>query len=132
MSRILVVDDEESICWSFRELLGEEGHQVETAASAEEALRLADGRSFDAVLLDVRLPGMDGLTALPKLRDRLRSAPVVIMTAFGDLETAVRAVEAEAFDYLVKPFDLEQASAVVSRALASRPSRTNPAGTGRI
>lgn len=117
MSRILVVDDEQAICWSFRELLSEEGHEVTTASTAEEALRIASSKSFDAVILDVRLPGMDGLTALPLLREKLGDAPVVVMTAFGDLDTAVKAVEARAFDYLVKPFDLDQASAVVRRAL---------------
>jgi two-component system nitrogen regulation response regulator GlnG len=122
MSRILVVDDEESICWSFRELLTEEGHQVETSASAEDALRLASAHAYDAVVLDIRLPGMDGLKALPQLRKRLGNAPIVVMTAFGDLDTAVRAVEAEAFDYLVKPFDLDRASAVVARALESSKS----------
>lgn len=128
MSRILVVDDEESICWSFRELLGEEGHQVETAATAEEALRLASATSFDAVVLDVRLPGADGLSALPRLRERVGSAPIVVMTAFGDLETAVKAVAAEAFDYLVKPFDLDHVSAVVRRALEA--SRSPRPGSG--
>ena len=121
MSRILVVDDEQAICWSFRELLTEEGHEVATASTAEEALRLASSSKFDAVVLDVRLPGMDGLTALPWLREKLGNAPVVVMTAFGDLDTAVKAVEAKAFDYLIKPFDLDQASNVVRRALeASR------------
>ncbi len=125
MSCILVVDDEESICWAFREFLGDEGHRVETASSAEEALRKAVEVRPDAVVLDVRLPGMDGLTALPLLRERAGGSPIVVMTAFGDLETAVRAVEAGAFDYLVKPFDLDQAAAVVRRALEAgkRPGR---------
>ncbi len=119
MSRILVVDDEESICWSFRESLGDEGHQVESAASAEEALRRIGEIGPDAVILDVRLPGIDGLTALPELRKRSGGSPVVVMTAFGDLKTAVRAVEAGAFDYLAKPFDLDQANTMIRRALES-------------
>ena len=117
MSCILVVDDEESICWSFREFLGDDGHRVETAASAEDALRRVAEIRPDAVVLDVRLPGVDGLAALPGLRERSGGSPIVVMTAFGDLETAVRAVEAGAFDYLVKPFDLDRAAAVVRRAL---------------
>ena len=64
MSRILIVDDEASICWAFRESLADEGHHVEVAASAEEGLRIADAGPLDAVVLDVRLPGMDGLTAM--------------------------------------------------------------------
>ncbi|WP_435018712.1 sigma-54-dependent transcriptional regulator [Tundrisphaera sp. TA3] len=127
MSRILVVDDEEGICWAFREFLGDEGHRVEAVASAEEALRIAGEFRPDAVMLDVRLPGMDGIAALPRLRDRAGGPPVVVMTAFGDLDTAVRAVEAGAFDYLIKPFDLDQASAMVRRALEAG-GRVDPPG----
>jgi DNA-binding NtrC family response regulator len=125
MSSILVVDDEESICWSFREFLGDEGHRVETVASAEEALRRVGVIRPDVLILDVRLPGIDGLTALPGLRERSGGSPIVVMTAFGDLQTAVRAVEAGAFDYLVKPFDLDQAAVLIRRALESgkRPKR---------
>jgi two-component system nitrogen regulation response regulator GlnG len=119
MSRILVVDDEPSICWAFREFLTEDGHEVETASTVAEALRSAAANRPDVVVLDVRLPDVDGLAALPTLRERAGGAPVVVMTAFGDLETAVRAVEAGAFDYLVKPFDLDRAAQVVRRALDS-------------
>ena len=119
MSRILVVDDEPSICWAFREFLTEDGHRVETASTVAEALRSAEDIRPDVVVLDVRLPDVDGLSALPSIRERAGGAPVVVMTAFGDLETAVRAVEAGAFDYLVKPFDLDRAAQVVRRALDS-------------
>ena len=71
---VLVVDDEPSICWGFETLLGPQGYRVLTASSAEEALRLADVQPIDLVLLDVRLPGEDGLTALPKLRSDRRCA----------------------------------------------------------
>jgi two-component system nitrogen regulation response regulator GlnG len=120
MSHVLVVDDEPSICWGFRKLLEGEGHEVETASSAEEALELAGRRRPDAVVLDVRLPGMDGLSALRHLRERADGAPVVVITAFGDLATAVTAVEQGAFDYLTKPFDLDAAADVVRRALEQR------------
>jgi DNA-binding NtrC family response regulator len=128
MSRILIVDDEASICWAFRESLGDEGHQVEVAASVEEGLELAAGGPFDAVVLDVRLPGLDGLTAMGAFRERNGAAPIIVITAFGDLETAVRAMEGGAFDYLVKPFDLDLATGVVTRALRGREtSRRAPA-----
>ena len=111
MSCILVVDDEESICWAFREFLGDEGHRVETAASAEEALRKAGEVRPDAV--GARRPsaghGRPDRPARASASGSARS-PIVVMTAFGDLETAVRAVEAGAFEYLVKPFDLDQAA----------------------
>jgi DNA-binding NtrC family response regulator len=127
MSRILIVDDESSIAWALREFLTDEGHDVEIAATAEDALRVAEGGGFDAALLDVRLPGMDGLTALGSLRQRLGASPVVVMTAFGSLETAVRAVNGGAFDYLIKPFDLDQAADVVRRALGANGHRDRDA-----
>ena len=128
MSRILIVDDEASICWAFRESLGDLGHHVEVAATAEEGLRIAASSPLDVVVLDVRLPGVDGLTAMRSFRDCIGYAPIIVVTAFGNLETAVRALEGGAFDYLVKPFDLDQATTVVTRALEKRQS-PEPAAT---
>lgn len=120
MSHVLVVDDEPTICWGFRELLHDEGHQVTITSSAEDALKVAGRIQPDAVLLDVRLPGMDGLTALSRLKEKTGDVPFIVVTAFGSLDTAVRAVEAGAFDYLSKPFDLEDAAAIIRRALDHR------------
>ena len=135
MSRILIVDDEPAIGWSLREVLSDDGHSAEVAASIEEALGCATRFAPDVVLLDVRLPGRDGISSLPDLRAAVPAAAVVVMTAFGDLDTAVRAVQAGAFDYLVKPFDLDRVAAVVDRALAERPTpaggRDGDAGSGR-
>ncbi|RLS80227.1 MAG: sigma-54-dependent Fis family transcriptional regulator [Planctomycetota bacterium] len=120
MSRILIVDDEPAIGWSLRELLADGGHAVELASSVEAALDTCRRFEPDTVLLDVRLPGRDGLSAIPDLRALAPGVPVIVMTAFGDLDTAVRAVHAGAFDYLVKPFDMERIAEVVDRALAER------------
>lgn len=117
---VLVVDDEPSICWGFETLLGPQGYRVLTASSAEEALRLADLQPIDLVLLDVRLPGEDGLTALHKLRQATDDAPTIVMTAFGDLETAVEAIQGGASDYLTKPFRLEDAAHACRQALQHR------------
>src|SRR5262245_37752720 len=117
MSNILVVDDEQAVCWTLERALSQEGHRVQVAASAKEALTKAGRQRPDAILLDVRLPGMDGLTALGRLRQVSHDAPVIVITAFGNLDTAVRAVEGGAFDYLAKPFDLNQALDAVARAL---------------
>jgi two-component system nitrogen regulation response regulator GlnG len=120
MNRILIIDDEPAIGWSLRELLTDDGHAVKVDSSAEAALETCGRFAPEAMLLDVRLPGRDGLAALPDLRAAAPGAAIVVMTAFGDLDTAVRAVAAGAFDYLVKPFDLASVSRVVSRALADR------------
>ncbi|MEX2188915.1 MAG: sigma-54 dependent transcriptional regulator [Pirellulales bacterium] len=117
---VLIVDDEESICWGLKRLLTEEGHEVSVASTAEQALALADKRTPDLVVMDVRLPGIDGLTAMKQLSDRVGPVPVVVITAFGNLETAVAAVEQGAVDYLTKPFDLDEVAEVLHRALRGR------------
>ncbi len=132
MSHILVVDDEEAVCWALERALRGEGHRVDVAASAEAAFKLAAARRPDAIILDVRLPGIDGLAALDRLRQLADDAPVIVITAFGNLNTAVRAVEGGAFDYLAKPFDLDQALSTVARACSAalckrrRRQRTQP------
>ena len=135
MSRILVVDDEPSICWGLKEILSDEGHDVVIAATGEEAIASAEGHCPDVVLMDVCLPGIDGVNALGRIRDLSPNPPpVIIMTAFGSLDVAVRSLSAGAFDYLPKPFDLDQAVHVVQRALqratASRlPVDSHPVGS---
>lgn len=117
MSHVLICDDEESICWGLKRLLTEEGHEVSVAASAEAALSAAASCAPDLAVMDIRLPGMDGLSAMRRLRDLVGPLPIIIITAFGNLETAVSATKNGAFDYLTKPFDLEKAAHVVKRAL---------------
>jgi two-component system nitrogen regulation response regulator GlnG len=127
LKHVLIVDDEEAVCWALQRALGREGHSVAVAASAEQAFALAAQQTPDAVILDVRLPGMDGLTALAHLKELAGDVPVIVITAFGNLPTAVRAVEAGAFDYLAKPFDLNEVLEAVNRALQRRPVRPAPA-----
>lgn len=126
---VLVVDDEPSICWAFEKMLASEGHRVLTASSAEEGVELAAEHSPDLVVLDVRLPKEDGITALPKFLKASDNAPVIVMTAFGDLETAVAAVKQGATDYLAKPIKLEEASRACSRALQKSAGRAAPSPT---
>jgi two-component system nitrogen regulation response regulator GlnG len=120
MPRLLIVDDEPAICWGLERLGESMGLEVDSASSAEEGLRKVDDREYDIVFLDVRLPGMDGLEAMPRLRPRLGDAPLVVMTAYGDLATAVEATRRGAFEYLIKPFDLDQAEKVIRHALAAK------------
>ncbi len=129
MSRILIVDDEPAIGWSLKEILSDDGHEVSLAADIPSALAAAREHGPDAILLDVRLGGHDGIDAMPELLAAAGPVAVIVMTAFGDLTTAVRAVQAGAFDYLVKPFDLERVTQVVARAVADRgvePSHVEP------
>ena len=126
---ILIVDDEPSICWAFEKMLTGDGHHVVTASSAEEGVRAAARHSPDLVVLDVRLPKEDGITALPKFLKVTDNAPVIVMTAFGDLETAVAAVKQGATDYLTKPFKLEDASNACRSALRKSANRGAPTST---
>ncbi len=105
----LVIDDEASICWALERILSQEGHQVFTASTAEAGLRIAEDEQPNLIFLDVRLPKADGISILPKLKKILPGTPVVIMTAFGDIETAIAAVREGAAEYLTKPFKLDDA-----------------------
>lgn len=117
MPSILIIDDEEPIAWALRRAFEREKYSVAVAANAEDGLSQAHKNPPDVVFLDVRLPGMDGLTALAELKKLAPAAAVIIITAHGNLNTAVKAVEGGAFDYLAKPFDLVQAIETAKRAL---------------
>ncbi len=119
MARLLVVDDEEAICWGLKRLGESLGMHVTTAPSAEEGLASAAESAPDVIVLDVRLPGMDGLAAVEHFRACAGAVPIVIVTAYGDLQTAVEAVRQGAYEYIVKPFDLDQVERVLNRALES-------------
>jgi len=117
MARILVADDERSICEAFRLLLEAEGHAALIASTGEEALLLAREQAPDLAFVDVRMPGMGGLEVLKELGQVAPALPVVVMTAYGTLETAAEALRNKAFDYLGKPLDLAQIRQVLRRAL---------------
>ncbi|HVJ80341.1 MAG TPA: sigma-54 dependent transcriptional regulator [Planctomycetia bacterium] len=130
-ARVAIIDDEESLCWTLSRALKREGFAVESAASAEEGLEAIARRPPDVVLIDIRLPGMDGLEACGRIKEVAPGAETIVMTAFGRLSTAVTALERGAFDYLSKPFDLDVAIDAVSRALAkakSKPAESGPIG----
>ena len=119
MSRILIVDDEQSIGWGLQKLSRTLGHDAKVAATAEAGLKIAKEWQPDVIVLDVRLPGMDGLSAMPQFQSAASSSPIVLITAFGDLSTALKAVENKAFDYVIKPFGIAEIRAVIERALAA-------------
>ncbi len=117
---ILVIDDEEAICFAFRRYFERRGFAVTVAATCAEGEKLFAEVSPDIVFLDVRLPDGSGLDVLERLRKIDSRACVVIITAYGTLATVTRAIRGKAFDYLVKPLDLDRAGEVVAEALASR------------
>ncbi len=119
MSKLLVVDDEQSICWGLTRLGESLGHEVVSASSAEQAFHEVERQRPDVVILDVRLPGMDGLTAIERFQRQLGSVPIIVITAYGDLRTAVEAVRRGAFDYIAKPFDVDKVKVSLVRALVS-------------
>ncbi|WP_347245658.1 response regulator, partial [Thermogutta sp.] len=117
MARIVIVDDQPDICWALSKLARQMGHSAVTLTAAEDLFRQLEETPGDLVILDVRLPGMDGLEALRKLRQLRPRMPVIVITAYGDLEVAVQAMQAGAFEYLTKPFTLEGAAQAIKRAL---------------
>jgi len=132
VSKLMVVDDEQSICWGLSQLGTSIGHEVVTLSSAEQALERAGEFQPDVIVLDVRLPGIDGISAISKLRERAGEVPIIVMTAYGDLKTAVDAVRHGAFEYIIKPFDLEQVERALRRALASPAEPAEQPGTGGV
>ena len=134
-STVLIVDDERTLARAIKAFLTESGYEAEVAGDAEQALRLLETLRPDVVFTDVRLPGMNGIELLRRIREFDPAIPVIIMTAHGTIEGAVEAVKLGAFDYLKKPVDLEElGSWPTARARtrsSSRSSRTTAGVTPR-
>jgi DNA-binding response OmpR family regulator len=117
--RILLVEDEPAIVRYLERGLREEGHRVESAASGEDGVHIALAEDIDLVILDIGLPGMDGHQALAEIRARKPGIPALMLTARDDVETKVRALDAGADDYIVKPFSFAELAARI-RAITRR------------
>jgi DNA-binding response OmpR family regulator len=107
MGNILVIDDEESLRHTLGRVLRQAGYEVTTAGEGREALRLVNTSTYDVLYLDIRLPGMDGLQILKEIRQKDAHLPVILLTAYGSLKTALEALRLGATDYLLKPLDPE-------------------------
>ncbi|MBI5657927.1 MAG: sigma-54-dependent Fis family transcriptional regulator [Geobacter sp.] len=116
-TRILVVDDEHLIRWSLEQNLKKQGYEVLTAGTGEDALKMVREDQPDLMLLDVQLPGINGLQVLEKVKEGDEDIVVIMVTAQGALETAVTAMRLGAYDYINKPFNLEEMAIVIKKAL---------------
>ena len=126
---VWIIDDDRSIRWVLEKALLREDIPCMTFSSASDALRELERSQPSAVLSDIRMPGVSGLELLQALKERLPKVPVIIMTAYSDLDSAVAAFQGGAFEYLPKPFDVDQALELVRRALAENASRDVPAAS---
>lgn len=113
---ILIVDDEESVRDSLYSWFTEDGYQVEVAEHAKAALLLLETGSFDIILTDLKMPGMDGLELLQRIKTLNKDSIIIVMTAFASVDTAVKALKEGAFDYVTKPFDPDDLSHLIRNA----------------
>ncbi len=132
MSNILIIDDDDPLRKSFEKLLNEEGYTVFSAPSGELGLKKVQENPPDVVVLDMKLPGMNGMEVYKKINAIDPKLPAIIMTAFGTTETAIEATKLGAFDYILKPFDVPDMLTTISQAMESarfmrRPVNMNPA-----
>ena len=117
MAKILVVDDERNVRRAFEEILAGKGHLVVAVRGAEEALAAVDREDCDLAILDICLPGMSGLDALQRIKERRPKLPVIVMTGQGTTTTAIEATKRGAFDYQLKPFSPAEMLQTIARAL---------------
>jgi two-component system OmpR family response regulator len=131
--RLLIVEDDLKLARTLQRGLEREGYPVDLAHTGDDALAAADARDYDAVILDILLPGMDGHAVCQALRDRDRWVPVMMLTALGDVEDRIRGLDTGADDYLVKPFDFGELLARIRALIRRGPSeRPKPIVVGRL
>jgi two-component system response regulator AtoC len=118
--RILITEDDEDLAFVIREALTRQGYEAEVAPTAEALLDKLKAGSYDLILLDVRLPDMDGLDAIPRCRDLAPETPIIVMTAHGTRQIAMNAITRGAYDFFTKPLKMPEFQVVVSRALDRR------------
>jgi len=118
--KVWVVDDDHSIRWVLQKALESAGHQVRLFETADDVLDQLKKEEPDVLVSDIRMPGMDGLSLLAEVRNNYSQLPVIIMTAYSDLDSAVSVYEGGAFEYLPKPFDVDEAVELVHRAIKHR------------
>ena len=128
-NRVWVADDEKSIRWVLDKALSKEGISVTCFESAEALLTEIDSGQPDVVVSDIRMGGMDGLALLSRLREQHPDVPVIVMTAHSDLDSAVASIQGGAFEYIPKPFEVDEAVSIVKRALIEHTRATSDPAT---
>src|SRR5512133_3423006 len=113
---ILIVDDEESVRDSLYNWFSEDGYRVESAENAKKALTILESDQFDIILADIKMPGMDGLEMLRRIKSIKPDSIVIVMTAFATVDTAVKALKDGAYDYITKPFDPDDLTHLIRNA----------------
>ena len=126
MKPVWIVDDDRSIRWVIEKALSREGIAFNSFSSAQEALDALGASSPEVLVSDIRMPGRSGLELLQAVKQRHPAVPVIVMTAYSDLDSAVAAFQGGAYEYLPKPFDIDQAVDLIRRALDE--SRRETAG----
>ena len=117
MEKILLIDDDEGLNHFLNRFFKRKGYEVTTCLSGEKALKTIAGDSFDLILLDYKMPGMNGLDTLKEIKQKQVTTPIIIMTAYGSTDTAIETMKRGAYDYLSKPFERKELSRIVSEAL---------------
>ncbi|MEW5702495.1 MAG: sigma-54 dependent transcriptional regulator [Candidatus Zixiibacteriota bacterium] len=131
--RILVVDDEHSLCEMMRIMLTKEGYDVDTELSGRKAIERLSGRHYDLVIADLKMPEMSGLELLDRAREKENDLPVIVMTAFASVDTAIEALKKGASDYITKPFKIDEIKLAIRQTLeTSDLKRENQALKARL
>ncbi|WP_251976264.1 nitrogen regulation protein NR(I) [Salinicola avicenniae] len=127
VARIVIVDDDRAIRWVLERALAQPDLEVQSFERADVALETIERHPPDVLLTDIRMPGLDGLDLMAKVREKHPDLPVIVMTAHSDLDSAVASYQGGAFEYLPKPFDVDDALALVRRGVAHARERRSPA-----
>jgi len=117
MKRILIVDDDKDLRFNLSSILKEEGHEVIAASDGKQTLKVIAKSAPDLVLLDIKLPGMDGVELLQEIKRKWNNLPIIMLTATSDVKSAVKAMKLGAYDYITKPFDDEELILIIKKAL---------------
>lgn len=115
--KILIVEDEKNMVWALTNALKQDGYHIESVLRGDQAMTAIEKIMPDLVILDIKLPGMDGISVLSAIRESFADLPVIMMTAHGTLDAAIQAIKLGATDYLSKPFDIEEMKITVRKAL---------------